>query len=351
MDIQGFEARKRDHIRLALESANEASGGSGLDRIQLVHRALPEIDFSQVEIKAKFWSYAAASPFFISSMTMGHGEGEGLNQVLASAAEERGWPMGVGSQRRELEDKNAIEECHRLRKAAPNSFLFSNIGLSQAIHEPSARILALVESLEAGALIIHLNALQEALQPEGTPNFSRGLEAIARIAEDMPVPVIVKETGCGFSLQDFQALAKTRVAAIDVSGFGGTHWGRIEGARAAETDHRAEAAKTFAFWGVPTIDSIENGRHAQTSLGLRAELWASGGVRSGLDAAKCIALGAEKVGFAKPALESALKGKGALISWMERVEFELKVALFCTGSANPEALRIDAATGAKWQKI
>ena len=351
MDIQGFEARKRDHLRLALESAHEASGGSGLDQIQIIHRALPEVNFSAIEIQARFWNYSASSPCFISSMTMGHGEGEGINQVLASAAAERGWPMGVGSQRRELADANALDEGRRLRKAAPKSFLFSNIGLSQAIQEPSARIQSLVDSLEAGALIVHLNALQEVLQPEGTPDFARGMDSIARLVSDLPVPVIVKETGCGISLADFELLAKTGVAAIDVSGFGGTHWGRIEGARANSSDPRAEAAKTFAFWGTPTVDSLLNGLRAKSSSGLSAQIWASGGVRSGLDAAKCVALGADKVGFAKPALEQALKGKAALLAWMERVEFEFKTALFCSGSANAEELRKDAATGAKWRKI
>lgn len=341
MNHEGFEGRKADHLRLALSSAMEATGGSGLDRILLVHEALPEMNFSEVSLETKFWRYKAASPFFLSSMTAGHKGGEALNHTLARVAAQRRWPMGLGSQRRELTDPNAQTEWKKLRKAAPDAFLLSNLGLSQLITTPLKQVMNLVESLGAGGIFIHANAMQEVLQPEGTPEFKGGLKALEKLCKASPVPVVLKETGCGFSLATLKRLKSTGLAAIDLSGFGGTHWGRIEGGRAAESSLQRAAAYTFANWGISTVDSLLNAPK------LNLELWGSGGIRSGLDAAKAIALGSHKVGFAKPALERALEGDESLAKWMELMEFELKVALFCTGSKNPEALR----KGKKWQKI
>jgi isopentenyl-diphosphate delta-isomerase len=341
MNHEGFEGRKADHLRLSLSSAMEAIGGSGLDRIQLIHEALPEMNFSEVSLETKFWRYKAASPLFISSMTAGHKGGEALNHTLARVAGQSRWPMGLGSQRRELTDPAAQAEWKKLRKVAPNAFLLSNLGLSQLITTPLKQVLNLVESLSAGGIFIHANAMQEVLQPEGTPEFKGGLKALEKLCKASPVPVVLKETGCGFSNATLKRLKSTGLSAVDVSGFGGTHWGRIEGGRAAEASLQRSAALTFKNWGISTVDSLLNAPK------LNLEIWGSGGIRSGLDAAKTIALGAQKVGFAKPALERALEGEESLGKWMELMEFELKVALFCTGSKNPETLR----KGKKWQKI
>lgn len=343
--MNSFETRKADHLRLALDPTMEALGGSGLERIHLLHEALPELDFAEVTLETKFWSYPAASPFFFSSMTAGHHGGEALNVTLARVASLRRWPMGLGSQRRELTDPNAKEEWKRLRREAPKAFLFSNLGLSQLIQTPPAKVLALVDALEAGALIIHTNPMQEALQPEGTPQFKGGLKALEKICKSSPVPVILKETGCGFSPPTLKRLRNLGLAALDVSGYGGTHWGRIEGGRAPTESVQALAARTFAHWGESTLDSLENALRLRRKRTL--EIWASGGIRSGLDAAKAIALGAEKVGFAKPALEAALGGDESLDAWMKRVEFELQVALFCSGCKSPQELR----KGKRWRKI
>jgi isopentenyl-diphosphate delta-isomerase len=356
MNTSHFESRKADHLRLALDPKMEASGESGFDRIRLRHEALPELDFADVDLTTSFFTYRAASPCFISSMTAGHANGEALNLTLAKVASSRRWPMGLGSQRRELTDSGAREEWTRLRRLAPNGFFFSNIGLSQLIANKPAKVLELVDSLQAGALIVHTNPMQEALQPEGTPHFKGGLKALEKICKESPVPVILKETGCGFSKDTLQRLSRTGLAAIDVSGYGGTHWGRIEGGRAASTSPQAIAAQTFAGWGESTLASLENAARVKLGKayapGARAkrpatEIWASGGIRSGLDCAKAIALGARKVGFAKPALEAALQGEAALDAWMNRIEFELRVALFCSGSASADSLR----KGKKWQKI
>jgi isopentenyl-diphosphate delta-isomerase len=345
MNTEGFESRKADHLRLALDPAMEARGGSGLDSIQLLHEALPEIDFDELSLETNFWKYKAASPFFISSMTAGHHKGEALNFVLAKTAARRRWPMGLGSQRRELSDAGAKTEWKRLRQEAPGAVLFSNVGLSQVIATSVAKVLALVDALQAAALIVHTNPMQEALQPEGTPQFRGGLKALEKLCKSSPVPVILKETGCGFSSATLKRLKSTGLSVIDLSGYGGTHWGRIEGGRAPEASTQKQAALTFAGWGESTAQSLLNA--AQHKFPAKLEIWASGGIRSGLEAAKAIALGALKVGFAKPALEKALLGEAELDAWMQAMEFELKVALFCTGSRSPLELR----KAKKWRKI
>jgi isopentenyl-diphosphate delta-isomerase len=185
-----------------------------------------------------------------------------------------------------------------------------------------------------------LNALQECLQPEGTPQFAGGLKAIQRIAKKIKIPIIIKETGCGFSLKTLKTLKNTGIYAVDISGLGGTHWGRIEGDRARSNSNQEKAAKTFQNWGIGTIQSMANGikMNGKASKG-SYNLWASGGVRTGLDAAKLLAMGAEAVGFAKPAMEQALSGKNSLFEWMGKIEYELKVAMFCTGSGNIKQLK------------
>ena len=337
--VKEFENRKSDHLRLALHPDNEAAGQSGLEKIQLMHEALPEMDFAELKIESKFWKYAAASPHFISSMTAGHAQGEPINLTLARVCAEKRWPLGVGSQRRELNDPEASREWKKLRQSAPKVALMGNLGLSQLIHTKTDDLLRLLDALEPIAFFIHTNPLQEALQPEGTTHFKGGRKAIEKFCKISNLPVILKETGCGFSAGTLRRLRGLGLAAVDISGFGGTHWGRIEGDRGNSV--QKNIAVTFRNWGISTLDSMM----ATRTTGLN--IWASGGIRSGLDAAKCIALGAQKVGFAKPALENAIKGEELLASWMDQVERELKIALFCTGSKSPEALR----KGKKWQKI
>lgn len=323
-----FESRKRDHIRLALDGKNQAAGESGLERVQLVHEALPDLDFKEVSLEYVSLKKKLKTPFLVSSMTAGHERSTELNVLLARACEARGWRMGVGSQRRELGDKKAADEWRAIRKKAPRVELLGNLGLAQLIKSKVSDVERLVENLEASAMIIHLNALQECMQPEGTPEFKGGLKAIEKLCAKLSVPVVVKETGCGFSASTLKRLKRTGVAAVDVSGLGGTHWGRIEGGRNHSGTDRHEAALTFANWGISTVDSLLEA----TKLKPDYEVWASGGVRSGLDAAKLLSLGAACVGFAMPVLEAALNGEEALLSKMGVFEYELKTALFCTGS-------------------
>lgn len=323
-----FESRKKDHLRLALDQKTQTSGLGGLDRIELVHEALPELDFEEISTKSKIFGHTLSVPFFISSMTAGHQDGVNLNLVMAKASADRGWAMGVGSQRRELFDPEAALEWSSIRKAAPKGVFMGNIGLTQLIQAPLLQIQKLVDSLEPVALFVHTNPLQEALQPEGTPQFKGGLARLKELTKVLSVPVVLKEVGCGFSARTLERLSDTGISALDLAGLGGTHWGRLEGLRSEENSVQHKAAQTFQNWGISTLDSMVAARH----LSLPYEIWGSGGVRDGLMAAKLLSLGALKVGFAQPILKAASQGEKALAEAMERFEYELRVAMLCTGS-------------------
>jgi isopentenyl-diphosphate delta-isomerase len=339
MNVKQFEKRKQDHIALSLSVANQASGMSGLAAVHLNHEAIPDLDFEEIVLDTPCLGASMLTPFYVASMTAGHADALSLNRMLAQACQERGWAMGVGSQRRELEagiGAKAVDDWRSLREEVPRLALFANIGLSQLVKSKVAAIQRLVESLNAQALCIHLNALQEVIQPEGTPQFRGAWQALDTLCRELGRPVILKETGCGFHRSTLRKLARLNPAAVDVSGLGGTHWGRIEGARAGANTHHQAAASTFANWGESTVDAV---RAARETLSPETEIWASGGVRSGLDAAKLIALGAHRVGYAKPALEAALTGPIELRRWMELQEYELRIALFCADCAAPARLR------------
>lgn len=341
MDFQQFEERKRDHIKHALHDASQTLGLSGLESIHLFHDALPELDWEDIRVDSPCLGLPLSTPFYVAGMTAGHADAAQLNRLLARACQERGWAMGVGSQRRELADESGhrLDEWKRLRDEAPEAVLFANLGASQILTAPTAAVLRIVSNIQASGLCVHLNVLQELMQPEGTPQFKGVMARVRELCAELEVPVIFKETGSGMSPATLRKIRQLPVRAVDVSGVGGTHWGRIEGLRAADLDRRhrlALAADTFRNWGEPTADSVLAAREILPDT---MEIWASGGVRSGLDAAKLIALGAHRVGFAKPALEAALQGYEALVRWMDLQEFELKTALFCTGTGTPAELR------------
>ena len=330
-----FERRKADHIRLALDERTQAVGGSGLTRVRLPHEAFPEIDFADVVLATSLFGRMFASPMFVSSMTAGHADSLGINRVIAAVCEKRNWPMGVGSQRRQLFDPAAAAEWTEIRKLCPKTAFFGNVGVAQLIATSTDDVRRLADSLEATAMIVHANPLQEALQPEGTTRFRGGLKAVERLARELGRPVIVKEVGCGFSESALRRLRGLGVAAVDVSGYGGTHWGRVEGGRSAPQSLLAQAAETFRDWGMGTVETLLAARAVEPDYAV----WASGGVRSGLDAAKLAALGAEMIGFAMPIMAAALAGADQLDALMERFEFEFKTALFCAGVSTPSDLR------------
>jgi isopentenyl-diphosphate Delta-isomerase len=326
-NLNQFEKRKQDHIELALLPANQASESNTFDRVVLQHEALPDLNFDELSIASTRFGKPVNKPFIVSSMTAGHQKAKAINSVLLGACAQTGWAMGVGSQRRELFDDQAASEWHSLRRDYPTVSLFSNLGIAQLLETSITQIKQLTDVLNADGLIIHCNPLQEVIQPEGTPSFKGCWQKLETLIKQFSLPVIIKETGCGFSLTTLKRLNEIGVAAVDVSGLGGTHWGRIEGCR-SRGKVQEKVAQTFKNWGITTVNSVLNA----ASINPRFEIWGSGGVRNGLDAAKLFALGATTVGFAKPMLEAALIDLEQICKLMTTIEYELQVAMFCTGS-------------------
>lgn len=328
---KAFESRKQDHIRLAMDRRTQTEGLSGFDLLELVHEALPDFNFDQINTETSLLSRPCQSPLFISSMTAGHVEGRSLNRRLAGLADKKNILMAVGSQRRELFDSDASEEWSALKAEFPKLQLIANIGISQLIGLNPETLEKILSRMGAVGLYVHLNPLQEVLQAEGTPQFLGGLETLSQLKKILKIPLLVKEVGCGISPKTILKLDSVGVDVMDIAGKGGTHWGRLEGLRAPVDSLRGQqlesAARVFADWGISTVRAL----HEAIALKPRAKIWASGGVRNGLDVAKCLALGAEAVGCALPFLAGALDSEEKLELTYEQMLFELKVAMFCTG--------------------
>jgi len=323
-----FELRKQEHIKLSLDPRSQGSNRSHWDRYNLNHEAFPEMDLEEVDLTTSFFNLKLNSPLFISSMTAGHTDGQIINERLAELSHHKQILMGVGSQRRELTDPDAAKEWKKIRTKFPKALLMGNIGITQVITHTSREIFKLIDSLEAKALIVHTNPLQEALQVEGTPQFKGGLKSLENLVKKSSVPIVVKEVGCGMSFATIQKLNDIGVAVVDIAGKSGTHWGRIEGLRSLNPIYE-KASENFMDWGYFALDQME------LSRSLKVQKWISGGVRSGVDVAKAIALGASLVGAAKPWLEAALLSPEALEQAYNQFELELKTSLFCTGSKTP----------------
>jgi len=320
--MKGTESRKGEHLTICLRRDVEAIlKSSGFDDVELVHRALPELNLDEVSLKTKFLGKRLRAPLMILPMTGGHPRGKRFNLRLAAVAQEFGIAFGVGSQRAALENPRLLS-TYRVRKVAPDVFLVGNLGVPQILGNDGSRTAKLaVESIGADALSIHLNPLQETVQPEGQPVYRGGLQAIAKVCRFLNTPVIVKETGSGISGPIAKDLVKAGVSAIDVSGAGGTSWAGVELHRAGKG-----IGATFWDWGVPTAVSV-----AEVTSSVRVPIIASGGIRSGIDIAKAIALGADLVGIALPALKAAAKGEKFLHNFLNNILLELRAAMFLTG--------------------
>jgi len=328
--------RKDDHIRIIEEEDVETSG-TGFEEIDLLHEALPEIHRDEIDTSIDLFGHELAAPIVIESMTGGHPNTTKINRSLAGAAEEIGVAMGVGSQRAgiELDDPALLESYTVVREAGPEAFLYGNVGAAQLLEYDVEDVEQAVEMIEADAMAIHLNFLQEAVQPEGDVDARGCLEAIETVASDLSVPVIVKETGNGISRSTAERLADAGVDAIDVAGKGGTTWSGIESYRAAAVGARRQerVGQLFRAWGVPTaLSTVEAASVHDTVI-------ASGGVRSGLDVAKAIALGAQAGGLAKPFLAPAGQGQEAVVDFLETLILELQTAMFVTGCDSIAALQ------------
>jgi isopentenyl-diphosphate delta-isomerase len=325
------ERRKADHIRINLEenvTFNKLT--TGLEDYFFMHQALPEIDLAAVNTTTTLFGKQLSTPLLISSMTGGTAEAGKINRTLAEAAQAVGIAMGLGSQRAAIEDSNLADTYH-VRQVAPDILLFANVGAVQLNYNYGLdQCRRAVEMCEADALILHFNALQEAVQPEGDGNFANLLDKVAQICRDLPVPVIAKEVGWGFAEETARRLVEAGVAAIDVAGAGGTSWSQVEMYRAPTARH-ARVAGTFVDWGIPTAVSIQYCRRAAPNL----PIIASGGIRNGIDVAKCIALGANLVGFAGDFLRAAdQNGVTGVIEMAETITDELRIAMFCASAEN-----------------
>ena len=336
-DSSATEARKVDHIRIVLGEDVGAKGvATGFAAYRLPHRALPEVDLHAVDTSTTFLGKPMRSPLLISSMTGGAAQAEAINLALAEAAEELGLAMGVGSQRAALNDAR-LASSYQMRRVAPSIPLLANLGAVQLNYGYSAdHCRRAVEMIRADALILHLNPLQEAVQPEGNVNFAGLLRRIEQVCRELEVPVIVKEVGNGIGAADAKRLVEAGVWGIDVAGAGGTSWSEVERFR-QPNDAGARVAATFAGWGLPTSECIREVRAALPNV----PLIGSGGIRSGLDMAKALALGADIVGTAKPALLEAVneRGAAAVVETLEVFLRELRIAMFCAGCADLFALR------------
>ena len=328
-------SRKADHIRINLEEDVDAKGvTTGLDGWRLVHRALPEIDLDDVDLSTRFLGRRLSAPLLISCMTGGTERAHVINVRLATAAQERRLAMGLGSCRVLLEHPEVLPTFD-MRDVAPDVPLLANIGavqLNRGVGVSECR--RLLDMLRADALVLHLNPLQEALQPEGDTCFGGLLPRIAQLCAGLAAPVLVKEVGWGIAPDLVTALLDAGVSAVDVAGAGGTSWSEVERHRMSDAT-RARVAAAFAGWGIPTADAIRRAREAVPN----ATLIASGGIRDGIDAAKAIALGADLVGLAGPLLRAAAAGETSLLETVGVLVEELRLAMFCSGAARVSDLR------------
>lgn len=321
--------RKADHLLLSRQSAMQL-GRNYFDDLTLEHQALPEIDLAAVDVSTEFLDRKLRAPLLISSMTGGTKEARRINRNLARAAQAAGIALALGSQRSAIENPK-LASTFKVRDLAPDIPLLANLGAVQLNYGFGlAECQRAVEMIEADALVFHLNPLQEAIQPEGQTDFSGLATKIGDIALHLSVPVVVKEIGGGLSLESARRLIDHGVRILDCAGLGGTSWSRIEGARAEDPD----LGELFADWGIPTPKSI-----AQLSTLKGITLIASGGVRSGLDVAKSIALGADLAALAQPFLLAADQSWQSATKLAERIVRELEITMFCSGARDLKALR------------
>ena len=329
-----LEQRKADHLRINLDNDVSSSLTTGLEHYRFVHQAVPELDLAAVDTTTTLLGKTLRAPLLISSMTGGTEQAREINRRLARAAQARGIAMGLGSQRAAIQ-RPELADTFRVRDVAPDILLLANLGAVQLNYGYDVEhCRKAVEMIGADALILHLNPLQEALQPEGNSNFSGLLRKIEAVCRTLNVPVVVKEVGWGISEQAARQLAEAGVSAIDVAGGGGTSWSEVEKRRMTAPAQRRVAAR-FRGWGLPTAESILMARRGAPHL----PLIASGGLRDGIDVAKCVALGARAAGIARPFLKAAAMSAEAADEAVAEIITELRVAMFAAGAGNIATLR------------
>jgi len=328
-----IERRKAEHLRIAAEEDVETRRAPGWDDVHLVHDALPATDAANIDLSARLLGHTLALPLLIAGMTGGHSGAERVNETLAEAAARHGLGIGVGSQRAALRDPSLRRTYAVVRERAPKAFVIANVGVSQLVAQDDGaplgakEIRTLVEMVGADAIALHLNYLEESVQPEGQTRASGLDAAIRRLVRQCSVPVIAKETGAGIGGPVARRLRALGVKAIDIGGVGGTSFAAIEALRAQDRGDvaRAKLGRVFRDWGLPSAVAVAG------SVRSGLPVIATGGVRSGLDAAKALALGATVVGVGRPLLQAALDGPAAVDEWIGQFALELRTATFLSG--------------------
>ena len=322
--------RKLDHLLICIEKDTSAqSVTTGLERYRLPHCALPELALHDIDLSTTFLGKKLKAPLLISAMTGGTAQARQINLNLAKAAQALGIAMGVGSQRAAIEDPSQVP-TYQVRNVAPDILLLANLGAIQLNYgyglEECRRA---VQMIAADALVLHLNPLQEALQPHGNTNFAGLLDKIAAICRDLNVPVIIKEVGWGLSESVAHQLAQAGVAALDVAGAGGTSWSEVERYRETAVSHVVSAQhRAFRSWGIPTADALLQVRRACPHL----PIVASGGIANGVEIAICLALGADAVGMARALLQTAADSAEAVTVQLAAIIRQLRIAMFASGA-------------------
>jgi isopentenyl-diphosphate delta-isomerase len=334
---QRTTSRKKQHVDITLTKDVRFRGKTtGLERLEFVHNALPELNLDEIDTRTRFLGKELALPLMVSSMTGGYADALAINRDLAAVCESAHIALGVGSQRQALEESLYHRTFSVVRETAPTIPIVGNIGAAEVARmKDASAALKLAELVGADAFAVHLNPLQEFLQPEGNPAFRGVLTGIAMLVRSLPIPVIVKEIGAGLSPDVIRRLLDSGVRIIDVAGAGGTSWAGVEALRRTNP----AIAERFWDWGIPTARALAEAA-ALRSEGHQMTLIASGGIVSGLDAAKCIALGADITASARPLLVALHRGgKKGLLALIEEWSMEIRGAMFLTGSARVNELR------------
>jgi isopentenyl-diphosphate delta-isomerase len=328
--VEEMKKRKAEHIKICLEQKAQArKATTGLEDAHLIHKALPEVDRAKIDLSTTVFGHKFAAPIIVGAMTGGTKEATEINATIAEAVEKLHLGMGVGSQRAAIEDQKLAHTFAVARKKAPTAFLIANIGAVQLVHDYGVKeVKKAVEMIEADAVAIHLNALQEAVQPEGQTNFKGVLAKISEIARTLDKPVIVKETGAGIAAEEARKLQEAGVKGIDVGGSGGTSFAAVEHYRAkTENDFQRFLGDAFWDWGTPTAVSL-----IETTQAVKIPVIASGGLRSGNDFAEALALNASLVSLSQPVLQTAVKGTEETERLLSCLLGELRNVMFLVGA-------------------
>ncbi len=330
--------RKADHIRISLNQNVQArKATTGFEDVHFIHRALPEVNRQEIDLSTTVFGHRFSAPLIVGAITGGTEEAMKINATIAEAVEELGLGMGVGSQRAAIEDKRLERTFAIVRKKAPKAFLIANVGGVQLVNGYGLKeVKKAIEMIEADAIAVHLNSLQEAVQPEGQTNFKGVLERIREITRELDKPVIAKETGAGISAEEAARLEEGGVKGIDVSGAGGTSFAAVEYYRARRRENYSQRrlGDVFWDWGTPTAIGI-----VEVSQTVNVPVIASGGIRNGVDVAKAVSLGASLASFSQPVLQEAMKGVEQTKATLSLLIEELRNVMFLVGAESVQNLR------------